>query len=145
MVTGAINNVEAPTDEPMDTPIKRKAILEMAVAEVEAFVQSLQTNRAQITTFTQRSRSINSNNTFEKLHGRCATLLSRMETRALKLDASLEKLVEDAQKVRLMLLEMGDIVDPPTISKLPPVGQHVVEAVEGEHEDAELDTVSEDD
>ena len=106
MTTSAIDDQVAPSDEPT-TPVKRKAVLEMAFEAQVALVEALRERRFALKTFIQKARNKNSTVKLESLHNKTEIAINQLSTKVLRIDGYIEKAEESINKIRVLLLEMG--------------------------------------
>lgn len=109
MTTSAIDNVMKPDDKP-DTPIKRKALLEMSLEKIVQHIDMLKTTRFNIDSFVQRARSKNSNLSYERLHNKTELAIKRLDAKSTRINGLIDAAKEDANKIRVLLLEMGELI-----------------------------------
>lgn len=110
MVTAAIDNVIREDEELVDTPIKRAAVAEMQLASLEAMIVQLHEDRLKLATYTQQARMKNSTLVVERLHDKCRVALNRLENKVVRIRGLLEAAATDSTKIRMMLLEMGELI-----------------------------------
>lgn len=110
MVTAAIDNVIREDGELVDTPIKRAAVAEMQLASLEAMIVQLHEDRLKLATYTQQARMKNSTLVVERLHDKCRVALNRLENKVVRIRGLLEAAATDSTKIRMMLLEMGELI-----------------------------------
>ena len=93
-----------------DTPIKRKSLLESSFEQITAQIEELKKTRFNIDSFMQRARSKNSTMSFERLHNKAETAIRKLNAKLDKIKKSLDAGEDDANKIRLLFIEMGEMI-----------------------------------